>query len=113
MIHRKYFLIKYTDERGNEFYLNKGSRKLIMSWKQYNMSERYREYKTYTAARRMAERVRRAIDNQSASIQHRHSPAGGNVEVIEVCFVMCNPELPDGFYKPVETPVCNLMRRTV
>lgn len=93
MENKKYYLIKYVSEDGHEFVLQRNGR--VFVWNNYGKNK---EYKQLIAARRAAIRIRGTSKFKNDS---------GKVVVVGVTFSPCNPLIPDGFYKPVETVVAS------
>lgn len=87
-ISRKYYLIQ-LDDQGTKYWLRRDGR----TFKWYNHGKD-KEYKTLGPALKMARRLH----------ARAHAPTP-TINVVEVTFRLCNPELPDGYYEPVHTTV--------
>lgn len=86
MISRKYYLIQLVDRSTNSvFWLRKDGK--AFHWTNHGNDK---EYKTLGAAVRKARSVHGRV--------HAPEPI---INVVEVTFRPCNPELIDGFYEPV------------
>lgn len=87
-ITRKHYLIQ-LDDRGTKYWLRRDGR----TFKWYNHGKD-KEYRTLGPAIKMARSL----------LARAHSPTP-TINVVEVTFRLCNPELPDGYYEPVHTTV--------
>lgn len=89
----RFYIIQLVEKTGYKYNLSKDCRKF--HWKGFGGDK---EYKLLGAALKMAHRCRKRLD---AQISPDFSDEAV-VQIVEVTFQVCNPELPDGFYKPVE-----------
>ena len=90
MTTRKHYIIRFTDQHGCTFYLNRNLR--AFKWTNHGKDK---EYKTLKPALKKAQALRHKLLQQEY----------GKVEVLKVTYEPCNPELPDGYYRPVQTVV--------
>ena len=85
MINRKHYLIQLVESDGGTFTLRKNCR--VFKWTNHGLDK---EFKTLGPAIKLATKLHNRLRNQNSTIN-----------VVEVTFAPCTPELPDGFYKPV------------
>lgn len=84
MITRKYYLIQLVDQ-GNLYWLRKDGK--AFHWHNHGNDK---EYKHLSAA------IKKAMD-----LLNRVNATEPKINVVEVTFRPCNPQLPNGFYEPV------------
>lgn len=84
MITRKYYLIQLVDQ-GNLYWLRKDCKSF--HWTNHGKDK---EYKNLGSAIKKAKRL-----------AHRVNAPEPKINVVEVTFRPCNPQLPNGFYEPV------------
>jgi hypothetical protein len=94
MMNQKHYIVKYMTQEGDQFILHKSGRKFL-----HNNYAGTKEYKTLASARKKAKSIR-------ANPMFYNDR--GDIIVVEVTFEPCNPQLVDGFYRPVETVVSSL-----
>lgn len=97
MISRKYYLIQLVDN-GSTYWLRKDGKSF--RWTNHGNDK---EYKTLGAAVKKAQRANFIIKKRHAAVQAPEPSI--SVNVVEVTFRPCNPELLDGFYEPVNKVV--------
>lgn len=86
---RKYYLIQLVVDSGSEYWLHKNGR--VFNWTNHGEDK---EYKNLGSAVSMARKAHKRLRDNAAK-----------VNVVEVTFRPCNPELPDGYYEPVKRDV--------
>lgn len=90
MITRKYYLIQLVDRSTDAtFWLRKDGKAFF-----WNNHGNDKEYKNLGSAIKKA----RSLHNKTNAPEPR-------INVVEVTFRPCNPELPDGYYEPVNRVV--------
>ena len=82
---QKYYLIQLI-EAGNVYWLRNNGRSF-----HWNNHGKDKEYKSLGAARKLVAKLR--------------TKTNGPVNAVEITFRPCNPELPDGYYEPVQRVV--------
>lgn len=83
MISRKHYLIQ-LERNGDRYWLRNNNRGFF-----WNNHGKDKEYKSLTAATKRAYALSRVCCHEK-------------INVVEVTFRPCTPELPDGFYEPVQ-----------
>ena len=87
MMDRKYYLIKLIED-SVEYWL----RSDCNGFHRFN-DGKDKEYTSLKAATIRANRILTTL--------RRHNNHESTVHVVEVTYELCNPELPDGYYRPV------------
>ena len=88
---KTFYLVKYMDTSGHQFVLDRNLKTF-----RWNNSGTWKQYKTSSAARRMATKIR-------ANSKFRNDT--GDLMIVEVKWAAENPLNPDGSYTRVETVV--------
>ena len=92
-MNRKYYLIKLVEaSSGCEFWL----RRDLKGFQWYNHGKD-KEYKNLGSAVARAGKITAGL--------RRRGDMDSTIHVVEVTFEPCNPLLPDGYYRPVQTVV--------
>lgn len=98
---KKHYLIQLISSK-QVYWLNKAGH--TFRWTNHGEDK---QYKNLGSAIKMAEALRKGM----VRARYGHlPPLDETINVVEVTFKPCNPELPDGFYEAVRTPVysCNV-----
>jgi hypothetical protein len=93
MNNTKFYIIQLVESETRKYVLRKDCKEF--HWHGFGGDK---EYKNLGSAIKMAQICRRRLDNKlnpdfSATLK---------LQLVEVTFEPCNPELPDSFYKPVK-----------
>lgn len=85
MIDKKHYLIKLTESNGDSYWLRNNCR--VFHWCNHGKDK---EYQSLAPAIKMATKIHQKFKNTTSKIS-----------VVKVTYELCNPEIPDGFYRPV------------
>lgn len=93
MLDQKYYLIKLVEgHSGREYWLRSDCKGF--HWFNHGKDKEYTSLKAATIRANRITRTLRHYNDQEST-----------VHVVEVTYELCNPELPDGYYRPVHKVV--------
>lgn len=101
MITRKYYLIQLVDQ-GNLYWLRKDCKSF--HWTNHGKDKEYKSLRGAIKKARFLEKFRQNLwVRKLPSAEGVNGPpaAEPKINVVEVTFRPCNPQLPNGFYEPV------------